>query len=104
MTPSFRAETWDMWSPSQRMVQKNRDWSLEELMFVDAIINVTVVWSRTGPSVAGAERGAGAIDQHTPHEQRDFYYDTVAGAASAFPVMSLRKLSLSTEPAADGKQ
>ncbi|ROL41276.1 Kinesin-like protein KIF3C [Anabarilius grahami] len=38
----------------------------------------------------GAERGAGAIDQHTPHEQRDFYYDTVA--ASAFPVMSMRHL------------
>ncbi|ROL46590.1 hypothetical protein DPX16_0338 [Anabarilius grahami] len=26
---------------------------------------------------------AGAIDQHTPHEQRDFYYDTIASAASA---------------------
>ncbi|ROL43732.1 Eukaryotic initiation factor 4A-III [Anabarilius grahami] len=37
----------------------------------------------------GAERGAGAIDQHMPHEQRDFYYDTVA--ASAFPVMSMSK-------------
>ncbi|ROL46487.1 SH3 and PX domain-containing protein 2A [Anabarilius grahami] len=30
---------------------------------------------------------AGAIAQHMPHEQRDFYYATVAGAASAFPVM-----------------
>ncbi|ROI16620.1 Glycolipid transfer protein [Anabarilius grahami] len=35
---------------------------------------------------------AGAIVQHTPHEQRDFYYDTVGGAASAFPVMSMRGL------------
>ncbi|ROK35823.1 Leucine-rich repeat-containing protein 69 [Anabarilius grahami] len=26
---------------------------------------------------------AGAIAQHTPHEQRDFYYDTIASAASA---------------------
>ncbi|ROL23516.1 hypothetical protein DPX16_18784 [Anabarilius grahami] len=33
---------------------------------------------------------AGAIAQHTPHEQRNFYYDTVAGAAYAFPVMSMR--------------
>ncbi|ROL46595.1 hypothetical protein DPX16_3692 [Anabarilius grahami] len=43
--------------------------------------------SRT--SAMGAERGAGAIAQHTPHEQRDFYYDTVAGDDSAFPVMSM---------------
>ncbi|ROI37395.1 hypothetical protein DPX16_5077 [Anabarilius grahami] len=35
---------------------------------------------------------AGAIAQHTPHEQQNFYYDTVAGAASAFPVMSMRSV------------
>ncbi|ROL55492.1 hypothetical protein DPX16_8340 [Anabarilius grahami] len=36
------------------------------------------------------KEAAGATAQHTPHEQRNFYYDTVAGAASAFPVMSMR--------------
>ncbi|ROK64934.1 NACHT, LRR and PYD domains-containing protein 12 [Anabarilius grahami] len=44
---------------------------------------------KAGPSVVELNEAAGAIDQHTPHEQRDFYYDTVAGAASAFPVMSM---------------
>jgi len=38
-------------------VEKNRDRTREEIMFMDAIINVTVVWSRAGPSVVGAERG-----------------------------------------------
>ncbi|ROL55201.1 AP-1 complex subunit gamma-1 [Anabarilius grahami] len=39
---------------------------------------------------------AGAIAQHTPHEQRDFYYATVAGAASAFPVMSMSYISMTS--------
>ncbi|ROJ78814.1 Protein transport protein Sec23A [Anabarilius grahami] len=33
---------------------------------------------------------AGEITQHTPHEQQNFYYATVADAASTFPVMSMR--------------
>ncbi|ROI47937.1 hypothetical protein DPX16_16360 [Anabarilius grahami] len=32
----------------------------------------------------------GAIAQHTPHEQRNFYYAAVASATSAFPFMSMR--------------
>ena len=43
MTPSLSAESWDMWSSPQRTVQKNRDRTREEIMFMDEIINVTVV-------------------------------------------------------------
>ncbi|ROL53227.1 hypothetical protein DPX16_20866 [Anabarilius grahami] len=46
-----------MWSSPQRTVQTNRDRTREEIMFMDAIVNVTVVRSRAGASVVGAERG-----------------------------------------------
>ncbi|ROI33840.1 Ankyrin repeat and SOCS box protein 2 [Anabarilius grahami] len=43
-----------------------------------------------GPSVVGAERGRWSdCATNTPHEQLNFYYDTVASAASAIPVMSM---------------
>ncbi|ROI84200.1 S-adenosylmethionine mitochondrial carrier protein [Anabarilius grahami] len=37
--PDLRAESWDMWSPSQWTVQRNRDRNQEEIMFMDEIIN-----------------------------------------------------------------
>jgi len=62
---------------------------------VHAIINVTVVWSSAGRVLWELNEAAGAIDnerraRHTPQEQWNFFYATVAGAASAFPVMSMR--------------
>ncbi|ROL46582.1 hypothetical protein DPX16_21766 [Anabarilius grahami] len=37
-------------------VEKNRDGTQAEIMFMDEIINFTVVRSRAGPSDVGAER------------------------------------------------